>query len=78
MKGKIVLALGGGGARGLAHIGNLQALQEHRIRVKAVAGISMGAVVGMMYCSGKRHGEIQMILNTFIRKRRPGMLQSQD
>lgn len=46
---KIGLALGGGGARGFAHIGVLQVLQEAGIRVDSVAGTSMGAVVGAMY-----------------------------
>jgi len=43
------LALGEGGARGLAHIGVLQVLQDSGIRVQHVAGTSMGAVVGAMY-----------------------------
>ncbi len=44
-----VLALGGGGARGFAHIGILEVLDELRIPVRAIAGTSMGAVVGGMY-----------------------------
>jgi len=43
------LALGEGGARGLAHIGVLQVLQDQDIRVDHVAGTSIGAVVGAMY-----------------------------
>ncbi|MEF8823166.1 MAG: patatin-like phospholipase family protein [Desulfohalobiaceae bacterium] len=43
------LALGEGGARGLAHIGVLQVLQDHDIPVDHVAGTSIGAVVGAMY-----------------------------
>jgi len=74
MKGKIVLALGGGGARGLAHIGVLKALNERRIRIKAITGTSMGTVVGAMYCSGKSPEEIQTLLETYVRKRRPGVL----
>lgn len=46
---KIGLALGGGGARGFAHIGVLQVLQEAGIRLDYLAGTSMGAVVGAMY-----------------------------
>ena len=47
-----VLVLSGGGARGLAHVGVLQALEELRIPVDAIAGTSMGAVVGGLYASG--------------------------
>ena len=44
-----VLALGGGGARGFAHLGVLQALDEAGLTVRAIVGTSMGAVVGGMY-----------------------------
>jgi len=44
-----VLALGGGGARGFAHLGVLQALDDVGLSVRAIAGTSMGAVVGGMY-----------------------------
>lgn len=43
------LALGGGAARGVSHIGVIQVLEEHKIEVYAVAGTSMGAIVGAMY-----------------------------
>jgi NTE family protein len=49
---KIGLALGGGGARGLAHIAMLQAFDELGIRPFRVAGTSMGALVGAAYASG--------------------------
>lgn len=49
---KIGLALGGGAFRGLAHIGVLQVLDENKIPVHMVAGTSMGALVGSLYCSG--------------------------
>lgn len=49
---RIGLVLSGGGARGLAHVGVLQALEELRIPVDAIAGTSMGAVVGGLYASG--------------------------
>jgi NTE family protein len=44
-----VLALGGGGARGFAHLGVLQVLDEVGLPVRAIVGTSMGAVVGAMY-----------------------------
>ena len=46
------LVLSGGGARGIAHIGVLQVLEEMRVPVHAVAGTSMGAVVGGLYAAG--------------------------
>src|SRR5512135_3705561 len=48
---RIGLALSGGGARGAAHIGVLQVLEEHRIPIDCVSGTSMGAVVGGLYAS---------------------------
>lgn len=49
----IVLALGGGGARGLTHIGVLRTLEEAGYRVCGVAGCSIGAIVGGIYCAGE-------------------------
>ena len=51
-----VLALGGGGARGFAHLGVLQVLDEARLPVGAIVGTSMGAVVGGMYLA---HGSAE-------------------
>jgi len=48
MKKKIGLALGGGGARGLAHVGVLKVLEEEQIPVDYIAGTSMGAIIGAM------------------------------
>ena len=45
----VVLALGGGGARGFAHIGVLRVLEREKIPVKAIVGTSMGAMIGAMY-----------------------------
>jgi NTE family protein len=47
----VTLALGGGGARGLAHVGVLAALEEAGVAVQAVAGTSAGAVVGGMWAA---------------------------
>jgi NTE family protein len=49
---RIGLALAGGSAKGLAHVGVLKWLQEHRIPVDVVAGTSMGGLVGGLYASG--------------------------
>ncbi|HEX7127870.1 MAG TPA: patatin-like phospholipase family protein [Thermodesulfobacteriota bacterium] len=46
---RVGLALGGGAARGLAHLGVLKVLEEERIAIGAIAGTSMGALVGGMY-----------------------------
>ena len=50
---KIGLALGGGGAKGFAHIGVLKALEEAGIRPHVVAGTSVGALVGAVYSAGR-------------------------
>ena len=56
---KIGLVLSGGGARGMAHIGVLKALEELRIPIAYVAGTSMGAVVGGLYASGMSPAQIE-------------------
>ena len=52
-KRKIGLALGGGAARGLAHIGVLEVLEKEGIPVDMIAGTSAGALVGALYAQGK-------------------------
>lgn len=49
----IALSLGGGGARGYAHIGAIRQLEKHGYVITAVAGTSMGAVIGALYAAGK-------------------------
>ncbi|MGH9788586.1 MAG: patatin-like phospholipase family protein, partial [Candidatus Acidiferrales bacterium] len=49
---RIGLALGGGFARGLAHIGALKVLEESQIPVHCVAGTSIGSIIGGAYASG--------------------------
>jgi len=56
---RIGLVLSGGGALGLAHVGVLKVLEEMRIPVHAVAGTSMGAVVGAAYASGMTPAEME-------------------
>jgi len=48
----IGLALSGGGARGIAHIGVIQVLEENGIRVERIAGTSMGSIIGGLYAAG--------------------------
>lgn len=50
---RISLALGGGGARGYAHIGVLRALTEHGYEVAGIAGTSMGAMIGALHAAGR-------------------------
>ena len=49
----VALVLGGGGARGIAHIGGIEVLEERGYNITSVAGTSMGALVGGMYAGGK-------------------------
>ncbi|MCA0176668.1 MAG: patatin-like phospholipase family protein [Proteobacteria bacterium] len=59
---RVGLVLSGGGARGLAHVGVLRALQAQRIPVDVVAGTSMGAVVGGLLARGMSPDEIEAAL----------------
>jgi NTE family protein len=61
---RIGLVLSGGGARGVAHVGVLRVLEEMRIPIDAIAGTSMGAVVGGLYASGMSAGEIEALLDS--------------
>jgi NTE family protein len=56
---RIGLVLSGGGARGVAHVGVLKVLEELRIPIDAIAGTSMGAVVGGLYASGMSAAQIE-------------------
>ena len=59
---RVGLVLSGGGARGGAHIGVLKVLEAERIRIDAIAGTSMGAVVGGLYASGLSAAEIESLM----------------
>lgn len=58
------LVLSGGAARGLAHIGVLKALEEQGVRIDAIAGTSMGAVIGGLYASGYTVAELEQLART--------------
>lgn len=59
---RIGLVLGGGGARGIAHIGVLKELERLQIPIDAVAGTSMGAIVGGLYATGLTADELEQIV----------------
>ncbi|MBK7250254.1 MAG: patatin-like phospholipase family protein [Gammaproteobacteria bacterium] len=61
---RIGLVLSGGGARGMAHIGVLKVLEDLRVPVDAIAGTSMGAIVGGLYASGLTAHEIENIMQS--------------
>ncbi|MEO0470996.1 MAG: patatin-like phospholipase family protein [Bacteroidota bacterium] len=62
MRHPLGICLAGGGARGIAHIGVLQALEEHGIVPEAISGSSMGAIVGALYAAGHSPQEMLTIL----------------
>jgi NTE family protein len=61
-RAKIGIALEGGGALGLAHIGVLQWFEDHHIPIDYIAGTSMGGLVGGLYATGKTPQELQEIV----------------
>ena len=61
---RVVLALSGGGARGIAHVGALRALEEAGIPVDAIAANSMGAVVGGIFATGRSSAELEEIVRS--------------
>lgn len=63
---KIGLVLGGGGARGLAHIGVMKVLESEKIRPDIIVGTSIGAVVGGALASGMKAGELEERVACFL------------
>jgi NTE family protein len=61
----ICVALGAGGVRGVAHIGVLDCLEKAGFRIRAVAGTSIGGLIGAVYCNGYSPSEIGLILESF-------------
>src|SRR3546814_18827573 len=72
-KAKLALALGGGAARGWAHIGVLRALDEAGIEVGMIAGTSIGALVGGCYLAGKLD-ELETFARSLPMRRIAGLL----
>ncbi len=63
------IALGGGGARGFAHVLMLEALDELGIRPQLIAGTSIGALIGATYASGMSGAEIRVFCHELFQKR---------
>ncbi|MDX9880740.1 MAG: patatin-like phospholipase family protein [Prolixibacteraceae bacterium] len=61
---KVGLVLSGGGAKGLAHIGVIKALEENNIPIDYVAGTSMGAIVAGLYAAGYSVGEMEKLFRS--------------
>lgn len=57
----IGLALGGGFARGIAHVGVLRVLEEENIPIRVITGTSVGALIGACYCSGLSLAEMEHV-----------------
>ncbi len=66
---RIGLALGGGGARGIAHIAILEAFDELGIKPAMIAGTSIGALVGATYAAGMPASEIRHYCKTAFARR---------
>lgn len=67
-KVKVGLALGGGGARGFAHLGAIKAFEEYGIKFDFVSGTSAGSLVGAFYCAGLTFDEMLKIGRSFDEK----------
>lgn len=67
------IVLSGGGARGIAHLGILKALEEFNVRIDCISGASVGAILGALYASGHSPDKIMdIILSTrILRSMRP-------
>ncbi|MEA3327629.1 MAG: patatin-like phospholipase family protein [Chloroflexota bacterium] len=66
---EISLALGGGGVRGVAHIGVLRTLESHGFKIRAIAGTSAGGLVGAVYAAGFSTEKIEKTVNDLDQNR---------
>ncbi len=64
---KIALALGGGGARGCAHIGALKVLEQENISIDLIVGTSIGAVVGAIYAQTGQVAKVEERFKEFLK-----------
>jgi NTE family protein len=63
---KVALVLSGGGARGIAAVGVLEALEQHHIPIDLIVGTSMGSIVGGLYASGYTTRELKSLVDTTV------------
>lgn len=68
MQPKVGLALGAGGARGFAHIGVLNVLEEEQIPIDYIAGSSIGSLVGALFCLGHSSKTLEQFATLFRQK----------
>jgi NTE family protein len=61
---KVGLVLGGGGAKGGAHIGVLEVLEELRVPIDYIAGTSVGSAIGGLYASGMSVPELKALMES--------------
>ncbi|MDQ6955107.1 MAG: patatin-like phospholipase family protein [Mariprofundaceae bacterium] len=73
-----VLALGGGGGRGLAHLGVLQVLEEHGLKPDAIVGTSIGALFGAIYALEPDAAVLKSRVLSFLNSNELGSLQLPD
>jgi NTE family protein len=62
---KVALVLGGGGARGIVHIGVLRVFQGERIPIDLIVGTSVGSIVGAFYCAGMSFDKLDKLAKNF-------------
>jgi NTE family protein len=65
-KPRVGLALGGGGAKGLAHILMLEAFDQLELKPTRIAGTSIGAIIGSLYAAGRSGAEIRALIEQFL------------
>ena len=65
---KVGVVMSGGGAKGLYHIGVLEALEENGVPIDYVAGTSMGSIIAAMYAAGYSPAEMRAIVNSGVVK----------
>jgi predicted acylesterase/phospholipase RssA len=67
---RVGLVLGGGGAKGAAHVGVIKVLEELRIPIDFIAGTSKGSIVGSLYASGLSVDQLEKVLTEEIKARK--------